>query len=411
MAGVDSAHGAGGGEGTGGAAECGAAEAGGSKEGVRKAGRYARLGAASLLGGALIGASGTLGAPAVVAAAGLMGSSVGSGTAAAAIGVSFGTLGAGLVGFKYARRQADLDEFFFDLIDKSPGLPLTVGVGGWLDGAVDSHFRIWDKAFCGVGQSDGGETVALRWESSLLREVGAAIYTFVRDQTVQQAIGVAGTAVLGAAFVSMTLPLAMLQACDMIDNAWALASKRADAAGRQLAHALLQRRQHGDRPVTLVGFGLGARVILSSLVELASMGPQGLGIVETAALLGTPFGLDPDTWTQAASVCSFRLINGYTSKDWILALVYRSSSLQRKVAGLVPVELPPQASLSPALVLENVCLDGIVHGHYEYRDKLAVIMDFVGLSSGRTLPQPPDVAGSMPQGHAQSRGQSPVRGI
>ena len=43
-------------------------------------------------------------------------------------GVSFGALGAGLVGFKYARREAMIDEFAFDLVDSSPGMCLHVSV-------------------------------------------------------------------------------------------------------------------------------------------------------------------------------------------------------------------------------------------------------------------------------------------
>mmetsp|Transcript_29469 Transcript_29469/g.77514 ORF Transcript_29469/g.77514 Transcript_29469/m.77514 type:complete len:87 (-) Transcript_29469:49-309(-) len=36
-------------------------------------------------------------------------------------------------------------------------------------------------------------------------------------------------------------------------------------------------------------------------------------------------------------VCAHRLINAYSATDWILALVYRSSSLCRIVAGLQPI--------------------------------------------------------------------------
>jgi len=67
--------------------------------------RYAKIGAATLVGGAVIGATGCMGAPAVIAAAGLWGGSIAAGTATAAMGVSFGALGAGLVGYKFARRE------------------------------------------------------------------------------------------------------------------------------------------------------------------------------------------------------------------------------------------------------------------------------------------------------------------
>lgn len=49
---------------------------------------------------------------------------------------------------------------------------------------------------------------------------------------------------------------------------------RADKAGVLLADALLSG-SHGDRPVTLVGASLGARVVFSCLEELARRGDTG----------------------------------------------------------------------------------------------------------------------------------------
>lgn len=45
-----------------------------------------------------------------------------------------------------------------------------------------------------------------------------------------------------------------------IDNPWSVCQRRSAQVGRHLAEVLLQR-QHGRRPVTLIGFSLGARVI------------------------------------------------------------------------------------------------------------------------------------------------------
>jgi hypothetical protein len=59
-----------------------------------------------------------------------------------------------------------------------------------------------------------------------------------------------------------------MQLTSVIDNSWVLAVETADAAGIELAHALLNRSS-GMRPVTLVGFSFGARVIYSCLRELA----------------------------------------------------------------------------------------------------------------------------------------------
>jgi hypothetical protein len=92
---------------------------------------------------------------------------------------------------------------------------------------------------------------------------------------------------------------------------------------------VLACRLHGKRPVTIIGFGIGARVVVKCLLHLASMGVRGTGIVETAVCMGTPLPASPETWDRAASVCGFRLVNVYSESDWVLAFLYRSSSFSR----------------------------------------------------------------------------------
>jgi pimeloyl-ACP methyl ester carboxylesterase len=68
---------------------------------------------------------------------------------------------------------------------------------------------------------------------------------------------------------TLMLPIALLQATKYIDGTWTLAVTRADAAGVALADVLCARHDIGERPVTLVGYSLGARVVFSCLEELA----------------------------------------------------------------------------------------------------------------------------------------------
>jgi hypothetical protein len=60
----------------------------------------------------------------------------------AVVGVTFGAMGAGLVGAKMRHRLGDVDEFEFDMIDCSPGLPVTIGIPGWLEGQDDSSWKV-----------------------------------------------------------------------------------------------------------------------------------------------------------------------------------------------------------------------------------------------------------------------------
>lgn len=83
-----------------------------------------------------------------------------------------------------------------------------------------------------------------------------------------------------------------------------------DKSGQILAQVLLSR-QHGHRPVVLLGSSCGARLIFSCLEMLADA-PDGTGrgIVDSAFLLGAPVDISPERWAKARSVVAFRLVNG-----------------------------------------------------------------------------------------------------
>lgn len=90
---------------------------------------------------------------------------------------------------------------------------------------------------------------------------------------------------------------------------------RANAAGLILADSLIDRNL-GVRPITLVGFSLGARVIFACLRELANRGAYGL--IQNVYLFGSPIVANKDEYLRVRSVISGRFVNGYASNDWIL---------------------------------------------------------------------------------------------
>jgi hypothetical protein len=55
-------------------------------------------------------------------------------------------------------------------------------------------------------------------------------------------------------------PSSLITLSSVIDNPWGVCCRRSAEVGKQLAEVLLSREQ-GQRPVTLIGFSLGARVI------------------------------------------------------------------------------------------------------------------------------------------------------
>lgn len=92
---------------------------------------------------------------------------------------------------------------------------------------------------------------------------------------------------------------------------------------------------HGERPVTLVGLSMGARLVFHCLLELHRLGAR--GVVENVVLLGAPVSCRPERWAAARTVVAGRLINGYSVNDWTLGVVYRahsSSSIWLQAAGI-----------------------------------------------------------------------------
>lgn len=156
---------------------------------------------------------------------------------------------------------------------------------------------------------------------------------------------------------AITLPVVLTKLSYLIDNPWSVSQDRAWAAGLILADSLIDRNL-GTRPVTLVGYSLGSRVIFSCLLELARKGAYGL--VQNVYMFGSPLIVKKDEYLQARTVVPGRFVNGYSTNDWILAYLFRlTSGGPRRVAGLAPITDLPW--------IENLDVTEIVKGHMEYR--------------------------------------------
>ncbi|RDX57646.1 Transmembrane and coiled-coil domain-containing protein 4, partial [Mucuna pruriens] len=131
---------------------------------------------------------------------------------------------------------------------------------------------------------------------------------------------------------------------------------RSDKAGKVLAEVLLKGLQ-GNRPVTLVGFSLGARVIFKCLRCLADSKGDNAGIVEKVVLLGAPIPIGDENWEAARKMVAGRFVNAYSSNDWTLGVAFRASLLSEGLAGVQPVDLHG---------IENVDVTELIEGHSSY---------------------------------------------
>ena len=168
----------------------------------------------------------------------------------------------------------------------------------------------------------------------------------------------------------------------LIDNPWSNALDRAKAAGHVLADVLIARSL-GVRPITLIGFSLGARLIFYCLVELAKK--KALGIVQDVFLLGATVTAPARTWAECRSVVAGRFVNGFARNDWILGYLFRATTGGiNTVAGLRPVDNVP--------ALENVDLTDKIAGHTSYRAFMPLILDQLGFPVSADYFDEPEVS-------------------
>ena len=340
------------------------------KKAMRKR-RLMVMGLCTVGGGLVIGLSAGFLAPVIGAGLAAGFTSIGvagtssflAGTGAAALIGTTGALTGGTVGVRASdRRTGAVKTFEYRPLHNNKRVNLTVTVAGWMTGNVDDvrlPFSTVDPIM--------GDVYSVHWEPEMLKSTGATMAilgTEALTQTVQQVLGATFLATLMA---GLSLPLILTKLSYLIDNPWTVSIARADAAGLILADSIIDRNL-GVRPITLVGFSLGARVIFSALKELARRG--GLGLVQNVYLFGSPMVAKQDEWLKARSIVAGRFVNAYATNDWILGYLFRATSGGvMRVAGLSEVQIP---------TIENFNVTNEVPGHMAYRAKMPILLRKVG---------------------------------
>lgn len=255
------------------------------------------------------------------------------------------------------------------------------------------------------------ETFTLHWESKALSKMGSSVMDIVASFGQQAALEVLTFTAAASLVSALAWPITLLQAADMIDNSWTIACEKADRAGQLLAQILV-RKERGHRPIVLIGFSMGARLIMACLSELArihnswedgqndkgqkpevqikastsavqlsptastpsrektEMGSPVSGLIDTVILMGAPVSCSESSWLKARKVVAGRLVNCYSKKDWVLSLMYRYHKLVTNAAGIAPVHV---------CGIENVDVSELVPGHQHYATKIKDILLLVGL--------------------------------
>ncbi|KAI1354168.1 DUF726-domain-containing protein [Xylaria sp. FL0043] len=237
-----------------------------------------------------------------------------------------------------------------DIPAENRRMRVTIGICGWTTEENDFQYP-WNV----FGKLN--EVYALRWELEALSKVGVALQTVLKTTAGSEARK--GTAQRNV-FTSLKTshwPDTLIKASKVVDNPWTTAMVRAEKIGLVLAEILTNKVQ-GERAVSLVGYGLGARVIYTCLTSLSEK--RAFGIVENVVLFGAPCPSEIRVWTAMKSVVAGRLVNVYSKNDYLLGFLYRTCAWQFGIAGLQAIEGVPR--------VENVDLSDSIsnHLHYQY---------------------------------------------
>ncbi|ODQ63562.1 DUF726-domain-containing protein, partial [Nadsonia fulvescens var. elongata DSM 6958] len=355
-----------------------------TREKMNKTKKRLYMGVAAAGGGLVIGLSAGLMAPVIGAGlvAGFGGIGVGgvSGLVASTGGTAMITATGTAIGAKIgldgmSKRMGDIKTFNFKPFYMADRVNLIVTVPGWISSEIDDvrlPFSTVDPVM--------GDLYSLLWEPEMLQKTGDTFTVMAKNWLFKQGIQeILKQTVLGTLMASIKIPMALTQLGYLIDNPWHVSLDRAWACGKLLADTLLQRNL-GARPVTLVGFSLGSRVIYSCLLELAKQ--KAYGLVQDVYLFGAPIVVKQAELVLGLTVVSGKLINGYSRKDWILGYLFRTTNGGLgKVAGLAPVKGYPDQQSEKTNISENPtcgiinfdCTD-FVGGHMNYRTCIPLLL-------------------------------------
>ncbi|GMR39240.1 hypothetical protein PMAYCL1PPCAC_09435, partial [Pristionchus mayeri] len=344
----------------------------------KKIKRYLMIGAAGGVGGVLIGLTGGLAAPLIaIGASTVIGGTVAGGAivaglstaaGAAVMGSAMGVAGAGLTGYKMNKRVGAIEEFSIETLTGGHSLRCVLAISGWID-----KDTLPEAAFTHPWRHlrAAAEQYTLHYESKYLKELGSAmdyLMSFAVSMAIQHSL--MGTALAGLVS-AVAWPVALLGCASVLDNPWNVCIERSAEVGEHLAEVLLSRA-HGKRPITLIGFSLGARTIFHCLLTMAKR-EDSAGIIEDVILLGAPVTASPKQWDQISRVVGGRIINGYSDSDWMLRFLYRTMSVQFSIAGTTAIDNKHNKKIV------NCNLSHVVNGHLDYSHKLTEVLDAVGI--------------------------------
>jgi hypothetical protein len=241
------------------------------------------------------------------------------------------------------------------------------------------------------------EVYAVRWETESLEKIGSAFGTLLKckawaecQKALKRTPSKLKTLPLGEAIAcrltdqvltKMLLcdwPNSLLRSSKVVDNAWIMGMTRSTKLSSCLSD-LITGHLHGERGLSLIGYGVGARAIYLTLTYLVER--KLYGLVDSVVLMGAPIPGDTGTWTALKSVVTGRFVNVFANNDYMLAFASRSGPSYFGVAGLGCIE--------GVGGVENHDVSDILDAHVQYPALVGDILHRIGWDELDVLAAPP----------------------
>ncbi|KAI1769615.1 DUF726-domain-containing protein [Hypoxylon sp. FL1150] len=237
---------------------------------------------------------------------------------------------------------------------------ITIGIAGLMS-SPDDLLKSWQ--FLG----SQNETYVMRWEEDGLIRMNTGLELLVKSPTWNVVKNEITSRTVYDRLTQIEWPIGLLKASKIIETPWCSGVIRADKAGAALADMLINK-SFGERPISLMGYSLGARIIYNCLMVLSEK--RAFGLVENVIMMGTPCPSEVRVWAALRTSVVGRLINVYSREDYLLGFLSRNICWHYGVAGLQKVEGVPH--------VENFDASEVVNNHLRYRYLVGSILKKVG---------------------------------
>ncbi|EFA79901.1 transmembrane protein [Heterostelium album PN500] len=362
-----------------------------------KALKAAKIAGAAVTGAVIVGLTGGLAAPfvgSVLSAIGAGGLVTGLTTTtglsgATMLSVIFGAAGAKVSADKMISVTSDLQDYCIHKVKSQTSLHAIVYIDGFTAQPDDTtpakdSLKSWENVVRRA-TDEYGDIFLVEYEKKNKQKLQSIIAEYQKT-LVQTLFKSAATNIISQSLAHALIPLSILKVADVLDNPWSMLKDRSEKAGKILAQQIIDGN-FGKRPLTLVGTGMGARMVFYCLEELDRLSKANNNLdmcasyIEMVVFIGAPIPNNHKRWINILNVVSGRVVNCYSAKDVVLKYVCRSAHCLSD--GLFPVSgVSPVHIASSPLIIENVDVSNIVKTHLDYEKEAVItkIIEYVGIN-------------------------------